>query len=279
VNQLLLENNLGIEPQADRLMLNMLYYCDTFSSKKTDKAAAEMQMETYQELIAGEEDFLIAKPTALPLPLDGDPHKWTDEVKDKNVSPWARAVPIVIRDKNAVNGVGKLPGRKVTIGICYLLYDKENLYFAAQLISERFAFDRVELLDYERDCVELRIRGTTFRIGRKLDGTIFSNSKGLVENGSVISGKITLFDDLSKCADLSLVQLDRTLPLKAAFIEVKIPFSILPFSFDDMVKKGIESSISINWGDPDSDFRAGQFSYPYKTVWNNISTFSTLVFK
>ena len=70
----------------------------------------------------------------VPLKIDGQLNDWTNDVEDKNVSPYCHAIPILLPAEDAIAGS---PASDVQFSaIAYFLWDKENLYTAGCVFGE-----------------------------------------------------------------------------------------------------------------------------------------------
>jgi len=64
----------------------------------------------------------------VPVKLDGKLDDWTNDVEDRNVSPYRHAEPVVLGADTLVNG--ELVGDQDLSGIVYFLWDDDSLYVA-----------------------------------------------------------------------------------------------------------------------------------------------------
>ncbi|MCX7015563.1 MAG: hypothetical protein NTW86_23920 [Candidatus Sumerlaeota bacterium] len=70
----------------------------------------------------------------VPIQLDGKLDDWTNDIEDRNVSPYRHAEPIVLSSENAVAGAPS--GDADFSGIAYFLWDDSALYAAGALLGK-----------------------------------------------------------------------------------------------------------------------------------------------
>ncbi len=217
------------------------------------------------------ETVLVAKRT-IPLPLDGDFHKWSNEHPDGNVEPWSRAIPVPIdeRHANRFEPVPRLTHRHGAV--FYVMHDKQNLYCAAMLVSDAFRFEGVETLRHQRDSIEVRLGNSYLLASVGADGAPYLHATNL-RNGSAkrVEARVRLFEKLPACVDLALLKLDASARLRAAFFELKIPLDVLPEEFSTAGEIALAFNARL-----DGPVERLQCSFPETMKWDDPTTFANL---
>lgn len=72
-------------------------------------------------------------PVTIPLKFDGQLDDWTNDMEDRNVSPYSRAIPIAITSRDIVRG--KTGNDLDLSSIVYLLHDEDHLYISGITFS------------------------------------------------------------------------------------------------------------------------------------------------
>ena len=215
---------------------------------------------------------VIARRT-IPLPLDGDIRKWTNEEADVNIAPWSRALPNPVDERNVNVGEKNSQAAKKHGCIFYALYDDNNLYFAAKLLADKFDFSEVESFCYERSSVEFRVREAYVFASRGKDGRPFVMTRNFKQNSpESVEVALRLFPDDSECPDREMLMLDKAAPFVSALFEVKIPFAALPYDIRPVPGESFEVSFALNAHVP-GPFPRLQCSLPKEMVWDDPSTF------
>jgi hypothetical protein len=227
------------------------------------------------------ESVIVAVRT-VPLPMDGDIRKWTNEEPDAHVAPWSRAVPVIVDDRHMAaseksGAPAKPTGRHGAI--CYALYDDRNLYIGAKLLFDRFDFEGVEIYRHERDSIEIRVRDTYLLVSIGREGNPFVRAVNIPEEAvGRIHATVRRFEDASECPDSGGLVVDRSIPLKSVFFEVRIPFDALPYDFSSPPDTTYECGLAFNARLDGVPSRL-QCTYPAGMKWNDPGTFARLVFK
>ncbi len=231
---------------------------------------------TMRCVVKRNETRFVARRT-VPLPLDGDIVKWTNEEPDVNIAPWTRAIPIAI-DERHLTVIERTHWNHHAHGaVFYVLRDDANLYFGAKLVSDRFDFKGVETFRHERDSIEIRVKDSYVIVSVGEDGKPFIHTAGLCEGAQVrIAATARVFDDVSEFPDIGLLTLDRAAPLRSVFFEVRIPFAALPYDLSSITQGACECGVAFN---ARTGFPPGrmQCSQPRTMRWDDTSTYGTLV--
>ena len=75
----------------------------------------------------------------VPLKLDGQLDDWTNDIEDRNVSPYRHAEPVVLGADTLVEG--EVQGDQQLCGIVYFLCDEQSLYVAGVTVGG----DRIQI--------------------------------------------------------------------------------------------------------------------------------------
>jgi hypothetical protein len=224
------------------------------------------------------ETRFVARRT-VPLPMDGDIVKWTNEEPDVNIAPWTRAVPIAVDERHLCEMEQKHKRPNTHGAVFYILRDDTHLYVAAKLVSDGFEFKGVETFRHERDSIEIRIKDSYVLVSVGGDARPFVHTVGLRDGTQRrVVATARLFDDVSEFSDIGLLALDRAAPLRSVFFEVRIPFDALPYDRSSLTQGGCECGVAFNarTGSPPGRMQCSQ---PRTMRWNDPATYGTLMFE
>ncbi len=162
------------------------------------------------------------------MPLDGDYLKWANTRHDKAVSPWTRAVPLVLGLSAKMRGKAPLDLRRHA-ALGYLLHSQQCLYAAAIVVAPQHKFHDDQPV-YEYSDMELFVGPTQICVGQDTRGQpryYFHGSSLRAPGEAALRSRITLLDPVPPWPDISLLNLGDRAGLKTCFFELAVPWAVL----------------------------------------------------
>lgn len=153
----------------------------------------------------------------IPLKMDGQLDDWTDDVEDRNVSPYVHAVPLVMAAEDAVAGAPTSDAQ--FSAIAYFLWDQENLYTAAAIFGAHDHGNATIRLG--ENLIRIRINSSNSEVmvnGRSAPGAQIAQSLN-ARNSDYVDSRLLSFVEIDK-----RIGHLKTIEVPALSYEIKIPW-------------------------------------------------------
>ncbi len=219
---------------------------------------------------------------AADMEIDGRFNDWTSDNRDRNVSLWRHAKPILLDRTTKFIDRGQT-GLTDLSAIVYLMYDRNYFYLAAVVVddhrfwpksgSEAWKYDSIQFfLNYTDFCFFLDRNGRPVmqRGGRRL-------SRAQLQRCRLVMKPVERVDVTS---DLRLLQADDKFKQAGGYVlEAAIPIDLLFTRQEVGVGKSFRFVIALNDNDDGKPARQGQKVYPRTWKWGRPDTFALGIFR